>query len=147
MTSKAQVAAIMDPTRRRHFVYCAYDNHGMLLYIGCTMQPELRMQGHKSARAEWLKYVVRYRAYGPYNYQTARRLERDAIREHQPPFNADTVDYMAAKRAHDRLFDRLTERHLATGMNPTEASRHALAEIDRLSPKAQLLYAPVAVAR
>lgn len=135
MTTREQWIAMKDPNRREHFVYCAYDARGVLLYIGCTMQPDKRREGHKGQRAEWVNFVSYFRAHGPYNYETARRMERSAIREHQPPFNGDTTTYRAASKKQDELLSQLTRRYVAEGMSFNEASMRALGDVDRKSPR------------
>jgi predicted GIY-YIG superfamily endonuclease len=142
MTTREQIAAIQDPARREHFMYWAYDASGGLLYVGCTMQPELRLQGHRSNRAAWLEYVVRYRAFGPYNYETARRMEHAAILEYEPPFNAQTPAYLAVKADESRRFEELLAKYLLAGMTRDAAGKRALAEVDAGRPQHRL-YRPL----
>lgn len=141
MTTKTQVAVIQDPARREHFVYYAYDARDVLLYIGCTMQPEKRWAGHK-AMGSWSRYAVRFRMQGPYNYDTARFKESSAILEHQPPFNGQSPRVVAAKNEEHVFFMRALNKHLAKGMSFDEAGKRALVEVDHALPKNRL-YRPL----
>lgn len=135
MTSHADVKRIQDPARREHFVYWAYDANGVLLYIGCTMQPKKRWAEHcGKPAAAWTRHVARFRAQGPYNYETARRMERQAIDEHQPPFNNDHAKAMAARAKRSRLFEDLMSRYMTAGLSFEEAGRRVIAEVDAASP-------------
>lgn len=75
-----------NPQRREHFVYRAFDLHGRLLYVGCTMRLAERWAEHR-AWSRWASRARRFRISGPYNYDTARRLEREAVRSEHPRFN------------------------------------------------------------
>lgn len=142
MTTFAQAAAIMDPARREHYVYWVYDASDVLLYIGCSMQPKKRWAGHLADRREWTKYAARFRLQGPYSYETARRMERDAIDSHEPPFNFDTVAVLSLKRQRHGLVDRLTDRYLTEGHSSNDAIRLAVNEAHRLLPE-PVLYRPL----
>lgn len=76
----------LDPSRREHFVYRCFDEHGRLIYVGCTMNPDRRRREHRTDRKEWLPLVRRTRMAGPYTYATARRLEREALRDEYPMY-------------------------------------------------------------
>lgn len=73
-----------DPALREHFVYRAYDAAGRLLYVGCSKQPQKRWAEHRTNRADWVPLAARFRLSGPYNYDTARELERVALRDEYP---------------------------------------------------------------
>lgn len=135
MTTREQWLAMKDPNRREHFVYFAYDRLDRLLYVGCTMQPDLRLKGHEASHAEWLEYVVRYRALGPYNYDTARRMERNAINENQPPFNTDTRDWVIWRKRTGALSERLIQHHMANGKSLNQAVVLAVNETNRILPR------------
>lgn len=135
MTTRAQWLAMKDPSCREHFIYFAYDAQGLLLYVGCTMQPALRLKGHEANNAPWLEYVVRYRALGPYNYDTARRMERDAINEYQPPFNTDTRDWVIWRKRNGALSEHLVQQHMATGKSLNQAVVLAVSEANRIMPR------------
>lgn len=135
MTTLAQVAAIQDPARRQHYVYWAYDSSDVLLYIGCSMNLRRRWSEHRSDQREWTKHAARFRLQGPYNYETARRLERAAIDSHEPPFNNDTFAVLSLKRQRHDLVDRLVNRYLAEGHGSSGAVRLAVHEAYRLIPE------------
>ena len=86
----ADFARITDPSRREHFVYRLYGKRGRLLYIGCSMNLERRLREHRRSFGERL--APRVKATGPYNYETARRIERAAIEAAQPPFNREWTE-------------------------------------------------------
>lgn len=79
---------IKDPARREHYVYTLLGPRGRIIYIGCSMNLTLRLKEHRR-NALWGHLWTRVKARGPYNYQTARRLEREAIEAAQPPFNIE----------------------------------------------------------
>lgn len=65
------------PGLRNHFVYWLYDADDTVLYIGCTRRPEQRWIEHKSGSRRLGALVARKRMAGPYDYPTARRIERE----------------------------------------------------------------------
>lgn len=72
--------------RRSHFIYWLYGANGQVLYIGCTNQPEGRWR-HHCRQSHWVNEVIRCHQFGPLHEGQARRLEREAIRAEQPPYN------------------------------------------------------------
>lgn len=141
MTTRAQAEAIQDPARREHFVYYAYDARDVLLYIGCTMQPEKRLKGHRDIGI-WTQYAARFRMQGPFNYDTARFKESVAILEHQPPFNGTSPRVVAAKNEEHVLFMRVFNEHMTAGLGVNEASDRAAYEVEKALP-ANRLYRPL----
>lgn len=135
MTTLAQAAVIQDPARREHYVYWVYDASDVLLYIGCSMNLRRRWSEHRSDHREWINFAARFRVQGPYNYETARRMERDAIDSYEPPFNYDTVAVLSLKRQRHGLVDRLIDRYLTEGHNSNTAIRLAVDEAYRLLPE------------
>ncbi len=99
----------MDPTRREHFVYRCYDGRDRLLYVGCTMNLDRRLSEHKADRKVWLPKVRRTRLAGPYNYDVARQIERDAIRDESPTHNV-TPQRQSAKYRRLAWIDRQMRR-------------------------------------
>lgn len=66
------------PGTRDHFVYWLYGKGNTVLYIGCTRRPEARWREHcDGSHRAMVKQVVRRKMAGPYDYETARRIERD----------------------------------------------------------------------
>lgn len=135
MTTLAQAALIQDPARREHYVYWVYDASGVLLYIGCSMNPRRRWSEHVADKREWIGFAARFRLQGPYNYETARRLERAAIDSHEPPFNNDTVAVLSLKRQRARLINGLIARRTDEGNDFNEAIRLAVDEAYRVLPE------------
>lgn len=78
----------MDPDRREHFVYRVFDADDRLLYVGCSMRPSLRYQEHRG-QSKWFPLAAHFKMQGPFNYDTGRRLEREAIRTESPLWNHD----------------------------------------------------------
>lgn len=63
---------------RDHFVYTLYGENDTVLYVGCTRRPEKRWREHRSgSNRKMIAQVVRKKMSGPYDYLTARRLERE----------------------------------------------------------------------
>lgn len=79
-------ARIKDPNRREHFAYILIGPRGKILYIGSTMNLRRRLREHRSSA--WGSYS-RVKAFGPYNHDTARALERRLIETHQPVHNTE----------------------------------------------------------
>lgn len=87
---------------RTHFVYTAYDADGIVLYVGCTSQPETRYRAHmrgEDARGWFNTFVTRWHVSGPYEKATAYRLERERIDELEPIFNGRTPANRFGRRA------------------------------------------------
>lgn len=77
-----------------HWVYRAVDATGTVLYVGCTMYPEQRMQawangaaGSAKVAGRWFDHVATIHWQEYPNYRTASRAERAAIEAHRPSFN------------------------------------------------------------
>lgn len=69
---------LIKPGLRNHFVYWVWDADGQLLYIGCTRRPEVRWKEHLAGSSRvWARRAARRRMAGPYDYPTARRIERE----------------------------------------------------------------------
>ena len=75
-----------DTALRETFVYRAYDATGRCLYVGATARPKLRLRAHRQESRLWINHVARWKVSGPYNYRTARRLERAAMRSERPAY-------------------------------------------------------------
>lgn len=87
-----------NPEKRQHFVYRAYDKNGFLLYVGCSLNPEQRWKDHKANRS-WAHLAVSFRLAGPYNYDTARRLEKEALAAGQPLYAYTPLKWAARGKA------------------------------------------------
>jgi hypothetical protein len=75
-------------TARTHFVYRVYDEFGLLLYVGCSKNPEKRRKSHEGDRAAWLPYMATARLEGPYLKANAFAQEKSVIVTEAPFFNA-----------------------------------------------------------
>jgi hypothetical protein len=87
---------------RTHFVYEAYDADGLLLYVGCTGKPGDRyrahMRGEPGGAKGWLQsFVTHWRVSGPYEKDTALRIERDRIKTRAPIWNGQTYPNSRAR--------------------------------------------------
>lgn len=95
-----------------HYVYRIYDKSGQLLYIGCSMEPEHRMEWHRVPCYSKAPYAFglaeafdHFTVSEPYpDKSAARAAERAAIADEAPLFNiqhqrkyaADLPKYPAA---------------------------------------------------
>lgn len=77
---------LIRPGVRNHFVYVLSSDAGATLYVGCTRRPEARWAQHKAGRPEMAALVASARMLGPYDYTTARRIERDMQIRLRPVF-------------------------------------------------------------
>lgn len=81
---------------RDHFVYEAFDADGLLLYVGCTGQPDTRYRAHMAGNYNlhgWFNpFVTRWRVSGPYPKVTAYAIERERIARQQPIWNGHSRD-------------------------------------------------------
>lgn len=93
------------PLLREHFVYRAISASGELLYVGCSLDVAARMKAHKS-NGDWYHLMARLRTSGPHNFETARLLEREAIRTERPLFNSMTPERCAVNAANARILNR-----------------------------------------
>lgn len=95
-----------NPERREHYVYRVFDAEGRLLYVGCTMRPAKRAKEHRDDRKPWIADVVgKPRLAGPYNYETARAIERRALMT-ESPLHCETPYTRGAKQREDRWVER-----------------------------------------
>lgn len=121
-------ARLMDPARREHFVYRAYNEGGQLLYVGCTAHPKERWAEHKRW-SRWAPFAVRFRVVGPYSYHTARQIERDALRDEFPLYG-DTPQRKSERGRKDheeRLrIDAKAEALIRRGVDPEVAFYRAI---------------------
>lgn len=75
-----------------HLVYRHYDPAGVLLYIGCTVDPKGRLLNHKQ-NSWWFPLVATSRHTVYPNKLHARRIERTAIRDERPLCNVQHQDF------------------------------------------------------
>lgn len=124
MTTLDRIREIQDPARREHFVYRIYDGAGVLLYVGCTNHLERRWTEHRSTNRGMTAQARRLKVSGPYNYDTARRLEAEALTNEFPKFGM-TPQRRAAATRNAVLNRRYLGMYLDSGYSPEEASAHA----------------------
>lgn len=133
---------VRNPLLREHFVYRAFDETD-LLYVGCSYTVEARMKAHRST-GDWYSQMVRLRLAGPYNFETARQLERDAIRTERPLFNSMTPERCAVRAAHDRILKRCQNHLMSEGMEFWPAFHAAMTHADHVlfnPPNREAFYA------
>lgn len=72
---------------RSWFVYRIYDEHGLPLYVGCTMQPAVRWYQHQNNLSDWVSHARKFKVQGPYTRDVALDIEATAIGAEWPYFN------------------------------------------------------------
>jgi hypothetical protein len=112
----------LDPNRREHFVYRAFDADDALLYVGCSMRPSIRYHEHRG-QSKWFPLATRFSMQGPYNYDTARQLERDAIRTESPLWNHNEPKRFRLRALRQRISDRWFSLEHAIDGRPGDWSR------------------------
>lgn len=125
----ANFARIMDPSLREHFVYRVFAADGSLVYVGCSYNPEKRMREHKYT-SRWWHLLDRVKLSGPYNYETARRLEYEAIRTEDPSHNGQNPRLVAEKRRRSQLFNTVYYAALKHGESMNDAATLARVAVD-----------------
>lgn len=120
------------PLLREHFVYRAFDHSGRLIYIGCTNNPANRLREHRS-QSQWYRHVARVTLAGPFNYETARQVEYDAIESERSLHNYST-ERRELHRLRDRLIDFCIQRSIDEGLPFAEALAAGVQLGDSLLP-------------
>lgn len=82
--------ALAAPGLRNHFVYHVLNRRGEVIYIGCTRRPERRWKDHRRDlwRQDMVSEACRFKMFGPYDFPTARRIERAHTFDLKPKHNA-----------------------------------------------------------
>lgn len=107
---------------RPHYVYRAFDDAGLLLYIGCSVDVKARMTQHRSGSA-WHKFMARLVVSEPYDgFDRARAAERKAIDTEGAFFNASQADIQRTQANRNEALRRLTE----CGIYPPQISLEEL---------------------
>lgn len=75
----------------KHVVYRAFDEHGLLLYIGCTVNLEQRMGQHRSL-SKWAVFATSITTEEFAGKGEARAAEKAAIDSEASYFNATQAD-------------------------------------------------------
>lgn len=78
---------LREPGIRVHFVYRLLAEDGRLLYVGCSRRPVQRWRDLRGTHRKLAAQVSRIRMAGPYDFKTARAVERDAITAGCPVYN------------------------------------------------------------
>lgn len=123
-----------DPSLRKHFVYRAYDKDGVLLYVGCSMNLSQRWKDHRANKV-WAHLAVSFRLSGPYNYETGRRLEKEALATEQPLYAYTPLRWRAhgkSAAAGRRALAAALNKGLAFGEAVRVAANAERAERDRV---------------
>lgn len=121
-----------------HWVYRCYDDANRLLYVGCTMNLKRRRSEHEGTA--WFQFMARSVIRGPFDYETARQVEREQIETLHPHFNETNAEISERQRSR---YDR-KRRHTAFFAAHPDASsddywaaigqeqfNHAMSELDR----------------
>lgn len=125
----------MDPSRREHFVYRAFDADGRLLYVGCTIRPTKRFNEHKG-QSRWFPFAVKFTMQGPYNYQTGRRIEKEAIYGEHPLWNHNEPRRFRAQALRTRVYNRWFYFYYNTAIHWHQASDLTSARVEMVIPQA-----------
>lgn len=127
---------------RDHFVYRAFDERDILLYVGCTKSPRIRWGQHKVS-SPWAQYASRFRLIGPYNKTKAFEVEKSLIESEAPFFNATREDRSASKKRHALGVRLIGEAKAAKPELFGQPMSPALeAELDRLAALADAMCPP-----
>lgn len=95
-----------------HYVYRAYDEFSLLLYIGCTTDVERRMAQHR-ADSPWHGYMTRLEVTGPFaGLAQGRKAERAAIDTEGAFFNASQADIQRTQANRNEAIRLLTACHI-----------------------------------
>lgn len=124
MSVRTRIQEIHDPARREHFVYRVLGADGELLYVGCTNHLERRWTEHRSTNRGMTALARRAKVSGPYSYDTARRLEAEALATEFPKFGMTPQRRSAATR-NAALNRRYLGMYIASGYSPHEAGELA----------------------
>lgn len=123
---------IRNPLLREHFVYRAFNAAGELLYVGCTKHLTTRLSAHRG-QSRWGSQAVRVTACGPYNYETARQIEYDAIETERSLHN-----YSSERRAlaalHQRIIQAVIDHRVEAGVEFFEAMDEGIDVGEHLLP-------------
>jgi excinuclease UvrABC nuclease subunit len=84
----ADYTRIRNPELTEHYVYRLLGKKGRLLYIGCSMNLKGRLAEHRR-NGLFGHLIGRVETEGPYDYFTARGVEREAILRLRPPYNTE----------------------------------------------------------
>lgn len=110
---------VRTPLLREHYVYRTFDASGRLLYIGCSRSVSKRLSEHRNT-SRWGRHAVKVTLAGPYNYETARQVEYDAIESERSLYNYSS-ERRELHRLRDRLIDFCIQRIAAVGGEPSAA--------------------------
>ena len=84
---------------RNHFVYYVYDELGEVIYIGCTRSPSRRWKQHKRWNPAMVAAAYYCRMAGPYDFATARQVEKYEQYKYRPRFDARHPNRWSKKEA------------------------------------------------
>lgn len=91
---------------RPHFVYRCYDTNGALIYVGCSVNPKVRVEGHR-LNAWWGDQIATTRNLVFPDADSALYRERKAIYIEKPRHNVKNRWYKGDEREHWTLDDYL----------------------------------------
>jgi hypothetical protein len=120
-----------DPASRNHYVYRYFAADGRLLYVGCSLRPAIRWLEHKSWRPEMTSQVARWTQQGPYNFDAARAIEKQAIATEEPLYNLTPARF-AARRRKSKFTNQRVRELIDSGRDWVEATHMACAEAEEV---------------
>src|SRR5699024_3460206 len=119
----------VDNTSRNHFVYRMFDQHGQLLYVGCTMRPQQRWREHRGERTHMTDRVSKLQMWGPYTRPVAREIEKKALATEFPMFGS-TPQRKRIKAKRNRWVNQETVRLYQAGVDINRAVHIACDRVD-----------------
>lgn len=121
-------------SERTHFVYEVYDADGLLLYVGCTGNPQNRYRAHMTGDGGGLRgwfnpFVDHWRVSGPYTKAKALEIEKARIQAYQPIWNG--ASDANAKGRRQLIADYLDYHGVRFEPHPIHHSRARLRPVRR----------------
>lgn len=130
---------------RDHFVYRLYDDSGEVIYVGCTRRPRRRWLEHTKQSPEMVAETAHRYMSGPYDGETARRIEREQLLALRPKYDSsitprkstNSVGVNGAKMRELRIRLGLPIAELAAdlGVNRSYVTKIELGISKRVSPQ------------
>ena len=86
----------------KRFVYHCYDKNDLLLYVGSTMFPHIRIDGHRVS-SKWFDNVKTIKIRNFPTKEKGLAFERKSIEADKPLYNVVGTPRLAALRAKNKL--------------------------------------------
>lgn len=95
---------------RENFVYWLFAKDDECLYVGVTRKPETRWAQHRATKPDMYPQIAYHRMAGPFDLETARKLEREQQEDLNPIYDANLGrPAEAARRNEEVKWRRLLE--------------------------------------